>query len=953
MRRRLLGLTLLTALACEDSSASRTRIVIAVWSDLAIPSQIDGIRVQTFSANGASDRTVPLTQEKTTWPVQIDLVPFGAKDAAFTVTVAGKLANKEVVSQTASVAFLQEQSMSLTITLNRDCAGAICPSGFTCAHGSCGQPIAGATLTPYDPVHVLVPPDAAAATESRDGASETSVSVDGVPLDQSYPAERSPVDSALDLWPTDALKPLSLGGADGDGRAADTEGAWDSETILGMGGYPGTGGVGGSGGSGGGGGGAGGDLRFDAPQTATGGADAAPPDLYVPDAPGTCGADGECPASAPICLRGLCARCASGPDCVGNAGGPLCDTATGRCVECLSRQDCTNPSTPLCGSAGKCTACTYASQPNGCCGDTDCTTGGMWTVGKCGTSNTCSYTCDADHKSCGSSCIATSACCANSDCTGGGTGTVATCDSAHKCSYPCEPSRRECNGLCITSSQCCSDPDCPSVTLPNECQYQGCIAGNACGPKGRPNTVSCSTGTGMCDGRGNCIACAANQYKCNGKMLQGCNATRTGFEDVADCTYPEWCDADGGHCHVCEPGDHCDQTDPHKLDTCATDGMSKTTTTDPTKFCLDGSWVGCRDVNDCTQSANACMQTACTNEACVVSPAPNTTSCSGNGMCDGQGRCNGPVGNSCRGTPVVNCQGVTASGSAQTVSCCQSMLIGGTFPMGRGSGDDCPLSMSCDAIEQPEHPATITSYYLDTFEVTVGRFRKFYIQYPGPNVAAGAGENPRIPSSGWNSAWNAKLPANNSALLGNILQCPDTSWPSSSDPTTPDPEQRPVNCVTWYEAFAFCIWDGGRLPTEAEWELAAAGGDENRFYPWGKYDPAATTLPMNYALNLGSVKIPVGSAPAGVGRFGQLDLLGSVNEWILDGLSTGWYTSTAGNPCNDCADLLTADINSRGIRGGAWNSSNLTYVRSACRNSANPTTRISIYGFRCAHDKTL
>jgi formylglycine-generating enzyme required for sulfatase activity len=70
-------------------------------------------------------------------------------------------------------------------------------------------------------------------------------------------------------------------------------------------------------------------------------------------------------------------------------------------------------------------------------------------------------------------------------------------------------------------------------------------------------------------------------------------------------------------------------------------------------------------------------------------------------------------------------------------------------------------------------------------------------------------------------------------------------------------DQYPMNCVNWYEAFAFCIWDGGRLPTEAEWEYAAAGGDENRIYPWG--NDVAEPLPASYAATGNSPRIAVGS----------------------------------------------------------------------------------------------
>ena len=89
-----------------------------------------------------------------------------------------------------------------------------------------------------------------------------------------------------------------------------------------------------------------------------------------------------------------------------------------------------------------------------------------------------------------------------------------------------------------------------------------------------------------------------------------------------------------------------------------------------------------------------------------------------------------------------------------------------------------------------------------------------------------------------------------------------------------DNEQLPMNCVGFYEAFAFCLWDGGRLPTEAEWESVAAGGEENRLYPWGSTAPGADAMHAVHGCYYDGVDTcdglvdiaPVGSAPMGNGR---------------------------------------------------------------------------------------
>ena len=113
-------------------------------------------------------------------------------------------------------------------------------------------------------------------------------------------------------------------------------------------------------------------------------------------------------------------------------------------------------------------------------------------------------------------------------------------------------------------------------------------------------------------------------------------------------------------------------------------------------------------------------------------------------------------------------------------------------------------------------------------------------------------------------------------------------------------ENRPINCVSWLEAYAFCIWDGGFLPSEAEWEYAAAGGNQQRTYPWGSADPGTESQYAIYGCYYPSgppgfmcsgalrTSLPVGTAAAGAGRFGQLDLAGEMCQWTLDWSAEYW-----------------------------------------------------------------
>lgn len=241
-----------------------------------------------------------------------------------------------------------------------------------------------------------------------------------------------------------------------------------------------------------------------------------------------------------------------------------------------------------------------------------------------------------------------------------------------------------------------------------------------------------------------------------------------------------------------------------------------------------------------------------------------------------------------------------------TSDCCETAPVpGGTF---KRSYDGTNL------FHDDTHPATVSPFTLDKYEVTVGRFRAFVQSGQGTKKsppAAGAGAHPRVDGSGWDPHWNVHLPADTAALR-EMLHC-DSSSPTWTD-APGDEENVPMNCLTWYMAFAFCAADGGYLPTEAEWNFAAAGGDEQRVYPWSN-PPLSQRIDGRYC-NFNFVEQPrtlrrVGMTPMGNGKWGHADLAGNVWEWTLDTFAP--YR----DPCVDCA-TLGFDGLERVTRGGGY-----------------------------------
>ena len=279
-----------------------------------------------------------------------------------------------------------------------------------------------------------------------------------------------------------------------------------------------------------------------------------------------------------------------------------------------------------------------------------------------------------------------------------------------------------------------------------------------------------------------------------------------------------------------------------------------------------------------------------------------------------------------------NCAGLPDTcGPLGNESCCTCLNVpGGTFY--RGYDGSSPYAKT-------DYPATISPFALDKYEVTVGRYRGFVEANLGTKShppAEGAGAHPLIPGSGWNSIWNSELPMQNMNP-----RCVAGTWSDAAGPN----ENLPMNCVPWYEAFAFCIWDGGRLPTEAEWNYAAAGGSEQRKYPWGAAEPDPTRAVFNCLADAGqdcalTAILPVGSKPDGNGKYGHADLAGSVWEWVFD--VSGAYPV----PCNDCTVVSSDQMPILVIRGGSYGSSSLRIAAS--RSDGYAMRQTTDLGFRCA-----
>ncbi|HEY1696797.1 MAG TPA: SUMF1/EgtB/PvdO family nonheme iron enzyme [Polyangiaceae bacterium] len=354
----------------------------------------------------------------------------------------------------------------------------------------------------------------------------------------------------------------------------------------------------------------------------------------------------------------------------------------------------------------------------------------------------------------------------------------------------------------------------------------------------------------------------------------------------------------------------------------------------------------------CTVGAQRCTGDDRAVETCNAlgqwsAPWPCTT-----GVCSGAA-CGGTTttATSCAGTG----PGLSDCGAAGE-SCCTSVELPGGLFYRTYEADGGGASGLADS-------ATVSGFRLDVYDVTVARFRRFVAALgASPPWAPKAGDGKHVHLHAGNGLGDSSHPgqfesgwdtgfASDVNPLGVNLACSFHTPPAYTWTDAPGAnEDKPITCVDWYEAYAFCIWDGGFLPSETEWEYAAAAADQQREYPWGSDELDGSTAYAIYGGNYdggggaGAIFAPVGTAVLGAGLWGQLDLAGEVWQWTLD--EEAKYV----NPCHDCAYLAGAP--DRVYRGGGMGGS-LTSDASAASfvpsfRQSNPGTLRNNIGIRCA-----
>jgi sulfatase modifying factor 1 len=463
--------------------------------------------------------------------------------------------------------------------------------------------------------------------------------------------------------------------------------------------------------------------------------------------------------------------------------------------------------------------------------------------------------------------------------------------------------------------------------------------------------ASCEAGASQCSGNSAVQTCESGMWAtpttCTNQTCVPATATCTGVCAPSQ-THPIGCGNCGTNTQTCSSSGAWQDATCTGQGACA-QNLTQSCNTYGTQTCSSScAWGGCScgSAPVCTPNAKQCsgngVQTcnACGQWGSAVGCSGSTTPFCANGVCTSPPSCQ------TSGAGLTNC-------GASSESCCTSLEVtGGTYYRTYTNSGSGPTGEA--------DPASVSGFRLDKYLVTVGRFRQFVNAWNGGSgwmPPAGSGKHTHLnggnglnaTGGGYEPGWDATDWNNNITDIdptnANLICAPDRpAWTTAAG----SQENLPMNCVTWWESYAFCIWDGGFLPSESEWEYVAAGGSQQREYPWGTTAPGTGNQYAIYNCDYpsgpcfeGSNSAPVGTATQGAGLWGQLDLAGEVWEWNLD-----WYASYV-DSCTDCADLSSAS--NRVTRGGSFDgpaSDLLPPIRSD--NDSPPAYRIDDVGLRCA-----
>ncbi len=258
--------------------------------------------------------------------------------------------------------------------------------------------------------------------------------------------------------------------------------------------------------------------------------------------------------------------------------------------------------------------------------------------------------------------------------------------------------------------------------------------------------------------------------------------------------------------------------------------------------------------------------------------------------------------------------------------------LGGSFLMGTEDADGFPQDR-----EGPIREVDLPPFWIDPVAVNNRRFAEF---------VDATGHRTEAETAGWSFVFADFLPADFEPTRG-IAAAPwwrqvfGADWRHPEGPRSGLADERlehPVVHVSWNDAKAFCAWAGGRLPHEAEWEMAARGGLEQARFPWGdQLEPGG-----GHAMNVWQGTFPsqntgedgwLGTAPVDSyepNGHGMLNMSGNVWEW--------------------CAERF--DRQTRAIRGGSYlcHASYCNRYRVAARSFNTPDSSTGNMGFRVARD---